>query len=130
MIRLAKGFDVTSFLADPDHGVFFLGSRQGALACYDLPSSRLMGVWRRIHGEESVRSIRLHGIQKDQYSTEIMTTGRDSVFKILKITVPDVLEGELPLDVVDGYLAGVRMQIVHRSLLHRGWLEGVSSSFK
>jgi len=129
-MQLPNGFAITSFLADADRGIFFLGSRQGALACYELATCRMIGVWRRIHDEESVRSIRLHGVQTQRYSTEIMTTGRDSVYKILKINIPDKFEGSLPVDVVDGYFEGVEMQVMHRTLLNRGWLEGVAFHFK
>src|SRR5271167_375320 len=72
---LPSGFEVTSFLADHFRGVFFLGSRQGALACYYLShEATLIGVWRRIHDHESVRSIQL--LEKDRPSrayTELLT---------------------------------------------------------
>jgi len=78
-----------------------------------------------VHDEESVRSIRLHKVVVNNHSTEVMTTGRDSVYKILRIRLPAKFCGSLAADVVDGWLDGVEMQVVHRSLLNRGWLEGV-----
>jgi hypothetical protein len=123
---LPSGFEITSFLADPRRGVFFLGSRQGALACYDLSSAKLVGIWRRIHDDESVRSIQLHHTShSSRFYTEIFTTGRNCAYQILGITIPDRFEGELPADIVRGSLPGVEMQYIHRSDLNRGWLEGV-----
>jgi hypothetical protein len=125
-VQLPNGFDVTSFAADIDRGVFFVGSRQGAMACYETNTCKLVGVWRRIHSEESVRSIRILRLQSGW--TELMTTGRDSSYKIIKITFPDTLCGSLPADIVSGGVDGVHMQVMHCTTLNRGWLEGVRST--
>jgi hypothetical protein len=124
-MNLPSGFEVTSFLADPENGIFLLGSRQGALACYSLSSSTLIGIWRRIHDQESVRSIRLH--KTSPRSTEILTTGRNWAYNILRIQLPEDINGELPDDIIDGSINGVELQYIHRSNLNRGWLEGVFS---
>jgi hypothetical protein len=131
--ELPSGFEVTSFLADHLRGVFFLGSRQGALACYYLShGATLIGVWRRIHDHESVRSIQL--LQKDRPSrayTELLTTGRNGAYQIIRISFSEkyysTFGSAVPLhpDTVDGCLKGIEMQYVHRSNLNRGWLEGV-----
>ena len=125
-MTLPSGFEVTSFLADPLRKVFFLGSRQGALACYELSSVKLVGLWRRIHDDESVRSIKLHDTTSvSQSCTEIRTTGRNFAYLILGISLPDNFEGDLPADIIKGGLDGVGMKYIHRSNLNRGWLESV-----
>lgn len=127
-MKLPTGFEIASFLADPEHHVFFLGSRQGALACYELGSARLVGVWRRVHDQNGLGSITPHNSAlKPLNVTEILTTGRDWAYKILQITLPESLsfEGELSPDTVDGALTGVSIECVHRSVLNGGWLEGV-----
>ena len=123
---LPFGFEVTAFLAEPGSGVFFLGSRQGALACYELITAKLVGIWRRIHDQEGVRSVRLHRyIETPTPCIEIMTTGRNGVYQIMRILVPEEFIGEMQPDVVDGSLDGVVMQFFHRCNLNQGWLEGV-----
>ena len=125
-VTLPSGFEITSFLADPPRKVFFLGSRQGALACYELSSAKLVGIWRRIHDDESVRSIELHDTGSSvPYYTEIRTTGRNCAYQILGISLPDQFDGDLPTDIIKGSLEGVDIQYIHRSNLNRGWLEGV-----
>lgn len=140
-VELPSGFEVTSFLADWRHKLFFLGSRQGALACFYISfetelidssfEAKLIGVWRRIHDHESVRSIQLHGKNNSKVYTEILTTGRNGAYQIIRIIFSehlyDALRSALPLDTdtVDGSLKGIEMQYVHRSNLNRGWIEGV-----
>ena len=122
--------------------MFFLGSRQGALACslqspirvndHDVASVRLVGSLRRVHDHEGIRSMRLHKTNPSPRYSEILTTGRNGEYQILRITLSDDIKGgELPTDVVDGTIDGVLITYIHRSILNRGWLEGVSSpSFK
>lgn len=118
---------MTAFLSDPDRGVFYLGSRQGAIACYELSKAKLIGVWRRIHDQESVRSIKLNDSHKDSSTyTEILTTGRNDAYRILRVSFPAQFIGSLPPDIITGSLEGVALQDVHRCYLSRGWLEGVS----
>ena len=125
-VTLPSGFEVTSFLADPLRKVFFLGSRQGALACYELSSAKLVGLWRRIHDDESVRSIKLNDTTAISPSyTELRTTGRNCAYLILGISLPDKFEGDLPAHVIKGSLEGVAMKYIHRNHLNRGWLESV-----
>jgi hypothetical protein len=119
---------VTAFQADPERRVFFLGSRQGALACYEISSAKLVGVWRRIHEEESVRSIQTIELAgKSTSDTEILTTGRNGAYRVIKLSFPKHFKDTLPKDVVNGSLEGVKMYSVHKSSLNRGWIEGVSS---
>jgi len=126
-VELPSGFEVTAFQADPERRVFFLGSRQGALACYKISPPQLVGIWRRIHGEEGVRSIQIVGpTDKSTSDTEILTTGRNGAYHIIKISFPEHFKDTLPKDVVKGSLEGVKMHFVHKSPLNRGWLEGVS----
>jgi hypothetical protein len=125
-VVLPTGFEVTSFLTVPDTGVFYLGSRQGALACYQISSAKLLGIWRRVHDHESIRSIKLHRhVTTPKRSTEVRTTGRDWAWQILKITIPEQVDKSLLANVVDGTIDGVEMQCMHQSNLNRGWLEGV-----
>jgi hypothetical protein len=123
-IQLPNGFEVTAFLPDPHRCVFYLGSRQGALACYEIQSCKLIGVWRRIHDHEGVRSIQLTNNNSSNYA-EILTAGRNSAYQFLRILFPEHLKGSLRDDVIDGSLPGVELQVTHRSNLNRGWLEGV-----
>ena len=117
---------MTAFLSDPVRRVFFLGSRQGALACYEIASAKLVGIWRRIHNEEGVRSIQILDPANNSTSwTEILTTGRNCAYQIFKLSFPVYFKGALPRDVVSGSLEGIQMQCVHKSILNRGWLEGV-----
>lgn len=125
-LELPFGFEPTAFLADVDNGVFFLGSRQGALACYETRSGHLIGVWRHIHDREGVRGLQIHrSCYNTARCTEILTTGRNWAYQILKIILPQHLEGTLPTDVVSDSIEGVEMRCVHRSNLNRAWLEGV-----
>ncbi len=136
-VNLPFGFDVTTFAVDSDNAVFFLGSRQGALACYLHSSSgsidfdgadvRLIASLRRIHDHEGVRSMRLYNSRTSPTFSEILTTGRNGVYQILRINLPDVMSGELAASVVDGTIDGVSISFIHRSILNRGWLEGVYS---
>lgn len=138
-VNLPFGFDVTTFAVDPEHAIFFLGSRQGALACYaqsslgtndfNVATVRLIGSLRRIHDHEGVRSMRLHRSCTSPKYSEILTTGRNGVYQILRINLPDILSGELSTSVVDGTIDGVTISFIHRSILNRGWLEGVLSLF-
>jgi hypothetical protein len=57
-----------------------------------------------------------------------MTAGRDWMYQILRICLPTQIVGMLPYDSVDASLEGVSMQIVHRTPLNRGWLEGVHAA--
>jgi hypothetical protein len=126
-VELPSGFEMTAFQADSERRVFFLGSRQGALACYEISSAKLVGVWRRVHGEEGVRSIQKIGpVGKSISYTEILTTGRNGVYRIIRLSFPEHFNDTLPKDVVNGSLEGVTMHFVHKSSLNRGWLEGVS----
>jgi len=99
------------------------------MACYALSTANLIGVWRRVHDHEGVRSIRLHKefIEAPTSYVEIITTGRNCTYQILRILFPEEQEfiGELPPNVVDGWLAGVELQVVHRCSSNRGWIEGV-----
>jgi hypothetical protein len=133
-LALPSGFEVTSFLADYGCGVFFLGSRQGALACYSIALSdsiKLIGVWRRIHDHESIRSIELYGKRTTNVYAEILTTGRDGTYQILRISfpenLPDTLKHAEPLnsDTIDGSLSGIELTKLHRSNLNLAWIEGV-----
>jgi hypothetical protein len=129
-VELPFGFEPSAFLADGDNGIFFLGSRQGALACYEIASAHLIGVWRHIHDREGVRSIRSHKPPtKTLRCTEILTAGRNWAYQVLRITLPEHLSGNLPTDTVTDSVTGVNMRCVHRSHLNRGWLEGVISRF-
>ena len=129
-VELPFGFEPSAFLVDGDNGIFCLGSRQGALACYEIASGHLIGVWRHIHDREGVRSIRFHKPPKKTLRcAEILTTGRNWAYQILKITLPEHLRGNLPTDVVSDSVAGVDMRCVHHSNLNRGWLEGVCSQY-
>jgi len=56
-----------------------------------------------------------------------MTAGRDWTYQLQRITLPPKVLGTLPDDVVDDALEGVSMQIIHRTRLNHGWLEGVQS---
>ena len=125
-IQIPSGFDVTTFLPDPERRIFFLGSRQGALACYELFSAKLVGLWRRIHDQEGVRSIKLHHSNKLSSSyTEILTAGRNCAYRIIGISVPQTFKECLPRDVVGGSVDGVQFRHIHKNILNHGWLEGV-----
>jgi hypothetical protein len=125
-IQIPSGFDITTFLPDPERGIFFLGSRQGALACYELSSAQLVGLWRRIHDHEGVRSIRLHHANKLSSSyTEIITAGRNCAYRILGISVPGAFKEYLSADIASGSVDGVQLHQIHKNILNRGWLEGV-----
>jgi hypothetical protein len=135
-LPLPSGFETTAWLADLDGRgeirAIFLGSRQGALAFYKpvyrqskCEGFKLYGIWRGIHDHEAVRSIRLHKPWENLATTEIMTTGRNGAYQVLKIGASEQVKDCLPGDVVDGCLPGVTMQILQRMYLNRGWLEGV-----
>jgi hypothetical protein len=127
-VELPFGFEPSAFLADDDNGIYFLGSRQGALACYETASAHLIGIWRHIHDREGVRSIRSHKLAtKTLRCTEILTVGRDWAYQVLRITLPEHLIGSLPTNIVSDSVAGVDMRCVHHSHLNRGCLEGVIS---
>lgn len=125
-IQIPSGFDITTFLPDPERGIFFLGSRQGALACYDLSSAKLVGLWRRIHDQEGVRSIKLHHSNKVSSSyAEIVTAGRNCAYRIIGVAVPKAFNEYLAADIISGSVEGALLHPVHKNILNRGWLEGV-----
>jgi hypothetical protein len=128
-VQLPTGFEVTAFLPDPVRSVFYLGSRQGALACYQLSTCKLIGIWRRIHDHEGVRSIQLSTPNNTSKYVEILTTGRNSAYQFLKISFPEHFKGSLSKDIIEDSLEGINLHIIHRSNLNRGWLEGVISHF-
>ena len=92
---------------------------------FNAAAVHLIGSLRRIHDHEGVRSMRLHKSSASPKYSEILTTGRNGVYQILRITLPDVMYGELSTSVVDGTIDGVSISYIHRSTLNRGWLEGV-----
>ena len=128
-IQIPSGFDITTFLPDRDRNIFFLGSRQGALACYDLSSAKMLGVWRRIHDQEGVRSIKLEQSRKlSSTYTEILTTGRNCAYRIIGISVPKQFKAFLFPDTIDGEVEGLQLHPIQNNICNRGWLEGVNQS--
>jgi len=126
-IQIPSGFDVTTFLPDRERNIFFLGSRQGALACYDLSSAKMVGLWRRIHDQEGVRSIKLQQSAKlSSTYTEILTTGRNCAYRIIGISVPNQFKAFLSPDTIEGEAEGLQLHHIQKNIFNRGWLEGVS----
>jgi hypothetical protein len=129
-VQIPSGFDMTTFLPDLERGIFFLGSRQGALACYQLSTAKLIGLWRRIHDQEGVRSIKLHRSNKlSSTYTEILTTGRNCAYCITGVSVPKEIGKFVSPDAIDGAVQGVECRHIQKNNLNRGWLEGVIESY-